>query len=180
MKKTVILLVLLVGCATVKPDYNRKDWRHWSDEDGDCQNTRHEVLIAASVVQVTFKTGKQCLVDTGKWLDPFSGKTFTDAKKLDIDHFVPLSNVHHSGGWEWSPERKKLYANDMRSKDHLIAVEAKLNRQKGARGPEKWVPPNKRYVCEYVKRWVEIKMRWGLSMTEDEAFVISADLGACK
>ena len=38
--------------------YNRKDWPHWIDEDGDCQNTRQENLIATSKVAVQFKNAK--------------------------------------------------------------------------------------------------------------------------
>ena len=36
------------------PDYNRDDWNHWIDENSDCQNTRHEVLIEESQETVTY------------------------------------------------------------------------------------------------------------------------------
>lgn len=176
MTRALLIIALVgVGCAT---DYNRKDWKHWIDEDGDCQSTRHEVLAASSKIPVTYRDG--CSVETGEWYDPYSGQTFTSSKDLDIDHFIPLSNAHRSGGWRWSPEKKKLYANDMNSKDHLIAVKASLNRQKSDKGPEEWLPPNEGYVCEYVKRWREIKMRWGLTMNPDEDLTVQRILSGCK
>ena len=47
------------------PDYDRDDWNHWTDADRDCQNTRHEVLIEESLVEVTFKSADGCQVATG-------------------------------------------------------------------------------------------------------------------
>lgn len=34
--------------------YDREDYPHWSDSDGDCQDQRHELLIKASQIPVTF------------------------------------------------------------------------------------------------------------------------------
>jgi hypothetical protein len=61
------------------PQYDRDDWRHWTDADRDCQNTRHEVLIEESVIRLTFKGEDQCQVLSGLWLAPFSGVAVTEA-----------------------------------------------------------------------------------------------------
>ena len=150
------------------PDYDRGDWKHWVDEDGDCQNARHEVLVHESLVDVKFKEPNNCQVATGEWLDPFTGETITDATKLDVDHMVPLKNAHDSGGWAWNKDRKKAYANYMMYEDHLIAVTASANRKKGAKGPEDWKPSNEAYWCDYAKDWIEIKSQWKLTTTNAE------------
>ena len=142
--------------------YNRKEWHpRWEDADGDCQNTRHEVLAEESLIPIALSpTG--CEVTAGRWLDPYSGKIFTDPGELHIDHLVPLKEAHISGGSTWSTEKKRRYANDLSSPATLIAVSSTENRLKGARGPARWLPSNHAYRCEYVRLWKEVKARWGL------------------
>jgi hypothetical protein len=111
--------------------YERSDWPHWSDDDGDCQNTRHEILISTSKKSVEFKTEKGCNVATGEWFDPFSGDTYLNSIELDLDHIVLLKFAHGHGADIWSREHKETFANDI---DNLILVHASLNRQKGAKG----------------------------------------------
>ena len=105
-----LLALLVVNLSTVAlaecPPYDRKDYRHWIDADGDCQNTRHEVLIDESQTPVTFKTDKGCRVVSGNWLGVYSGDDFTNASKLDIDHLVPLKEAHESGGYAWDTARR--------------------------------------------------------------------------
>ncbi|MDP5208849.1 hypothetical protein Q5Y71_03745, partial [Microbulbifer sp. 2205BS26-8] len=91
----ILLSMLLVGCLEVEAetqDYDRHEWLpRWSDSDGDCQSTRHELLIQFSLAPVTFTNAKSCTVNTGLWLDPYTGQFFTLASDLDIEHIVPLS-----------------------------------------------------------------------------------------
>ncbi len=173
----ILLTTIAVADSAGCPKYDRKSYRHWIDEDRDCQNARHEVLIEESLLSVTFKTGKGCKVLSGSWDDPYSGRTITDATRLDIDHMVPLKEAHESGAANWSRERKRAYANDLDDPETLIAVDRRLNRQKGAKDPAEWLPPNPAYQTEYVRAWLAVKLKWGLTADRRELTALRKLLG---
>ena len=162
------------------PKYDRGEWRHWVDEDRDCQDARQEALIAESETPVTYKSEDRCRVASGSWEGPYTGERFTDPGDLDIDHMVPLANAHRSGGWAWSEDRKREYANDLSYEGHLIAVKASANRSKGSKGPEGWKPPERGYWCQYAVDWIAIKNAWELTATEAEADALAEMLGTCE
>jgi hypothetical protein len=160
----------------VSVPYDRALYRHWIDEDGDCLDTRQEVLIAESLVSPVLEG---CRVVSGLWYDPLTGSTLSNPSALEVDHFVPLAEVHRSGGSRWTPEMRQAYANDLAHSRALIAVSRAANRSKGAPDPAGWLPPNEAYRCEYVRTWVLLKATWGLSMDEAEVEAIRGQLQAC-
>ena len=160
------------------PKYNRSEWNHWSDDDGDCINTRHEVLISESTKDLIMKD--KCNVATGNWIGLFTNQIIKEAKLLDVDHMVPLANAHYSGGWAWNKEQKKLFANYLGFSEHLIAVSSSSNRSKGASGPEKWLPDNELYLCDYASNWISIKHTWDLSITSEEKNALSNIVNKCS
>ena len=160
-------------------DYDRKLYKHWIDEDSDCQDTRQEVLISESI-ELAVLDERGCKVISGLWNDTFTGNTYTDPSDLDIDHMIPLKEVHVSGGYAWSAERKEQYANDISNPDVLIAVSRSANRSKGARDVAHWLPTNEGFRCEYVRRWVAVKEDWGLEMDEVETARVLTLLSGCS
>ena len=177
---TTTLVIAIAPIPAGIPVYDRGDWKHWVDADGDCQDARQEVLIAESLVPVTFETDRKCRVETGRWFGAFTGTYFEDPGDLDVDHMVPLKNAHLSGAWAWSSEKKEDYANELRADDHLIAVQDRANQSKGARGPDEWMPPDKSYWCQYATDWTEIKYWANLTMTEPEAEAVMDMLHTCE
>ena len=173
------LSLLVVSVVYATPVYDRAEWRHWIDEDSDCQDTRQEVLIEEATSSVTYADSRQCRVASGTWTGPYTGEEFTDPGRLDIDHMVPLANAHKSGGWAWSEEKKRQYANDLSYHGHLIAVQASANRSKGSKGPEQWKPPDQGYWCQYAIDWTTVKARWELFASEAEAASLSEMLEDC-
>jgi hypothetical protein len=156
--------------------YDRSDWPHWIDTDKDCQNTRHELLLAGSSVPVTFKSDKQCNVLVGAWYDSYSNETYTISKDLDLDHIIPLKFAHGHGGDKWSRERKKQFANDY---DNLLLVNASLNRQKGSKGLDEWLPPHHQYRCEYIDKFNAVMTKYDLSYIPSEKRIINRMVKAC-
>ena len=146
--------------------YNRDNW-NWRDEDGDCQNTRAEILIKKNMSKsaLKFKTPKKCLVTEGKWFDPYSGTEFYNASNLDIDHIVPLKWAYLHGADLWSQSKKRKFANDPQN---LLPVSKRLNRSKGAKGPDKWLPKNQEFKCEYHKAFDDVVKKYDLTYTPEE------------
>ena len=177
---TTTLTIAVAPISSQMPEYSRSQWKHWSDEDGDCQDARQEVLIAESLVEVTFESARMCRVETGRWYGAFTGTYVESPGDLDVDHLVPLKNAHLSGGWRWEPSRKVEYANYLDDANHLIAVTAGANRSKGAKGPEEWRPPDEGYWCEYAVNWTEVKFQWGLTVTREESRAVLDMLEGCK
>ena len=162
------------------PDYDRDFYfGSWEDFDGDCQNTRAEVLINESFSSISFRSNNECVVDSGEWYDPYTAEVYYFASDLDVDHFVPLYNAWYSGAYQWEDYKRVEFANYLNYENHLIAVDKSANRQKGKDAPNEWMPPNTNFHCEYISIWVEIKYLWELTVTTAEYNFLSNTLSNC-
>lgn len=149
--------------------YNRKDWKHWIDEDRDCQNTRAEVLISQSQARVEFATSRDCRVLKGSWIGQLTGVLLTNASDIDIDHVIPLSYAHRHGGFSWSSSKKEQFANDPLNLLPTYDIE---NRKKSDKGPSEYLPSNKNLACAYIKRWQAIRIKYGLNIAPNDKVII--------
>jgi hypothetical protein len=161
----LFLLLFLISCAHEPfKKYSRHDWTHWSDGNHDCLNTRGEILKARSLVRPILNK-KGCKVISGKWNDYYYPEVHTIAKKVDIDHLVPLKNAHLSGAARWDRAKKETFANDP---ENLVITNLSYNRKKGAKGIDAWLPSKKEYACKYIVDWINIKKKYQLAMLEAE------------
>lgn len=178
----------LVEAPEEQVGYDRDEWRHWTEVRG-CWTVREAVLVRdaepGSVVlkdadgKPTSDVGAACQVVSGRWVDPYTGKTFTDPSGLDIDHLVPLGEAARSGGQGWDADRKQAYANDVDDRGHLVAVSAAANRAKGDKDPALWRPANKAAWCSYASSWVSVKSTWSLTVDAAERSALTEMLSGC-
>ena len=162
-----------------KTGYARSQFPHWSDPDRNGCDARNDTL-KRDLTNVTYKVGtRDCKVIAGQLLDPFSGKviTFSTTKVvIDIDHVVALSNAWQTGAAYFDKNKRSQIANDPLN---LLAVDSKLNRQKGDGDAATWLPPYKAFRCEYVARQVAVKAKYGLWVTQPEKVAIDKILSTC-
>ena len=162
-----------------KTGYARSQFPHWSDPDRNGCDARNDTL-KRDLTNISYKVGtRECKVIAGQLLDPFSGKviTFSDTKVvIDIDHVVALSNAWQTGAAYFDKNKRSQIANDPLN---LLAVDSKLNRQKGDGDAATWLPPSKAFRCEYVARQVAVKAKYGLWVTQPEKVAIDKILSTC-
>jgi hypothetical protein len=177
----VILEKISVKGKAPKTGYSRSEFTHWSDPDKNGCDARNDTL-KRELSSVVFKERtNECKVVKGLLIDPFSGKNInfdleTSASNIDIDHIVSLSNAWQTGAAYLPKEARTNFANDPLN---LIAVDARLNRQKGDGDAATWLPPLKSYRCEYVSRQVAVKYKYSLWVTSPEKKAIIRILEKC-
>ena len=154
----------------------------WSDVDRNGCDTRNDIL-KRDLTQITFRAKtKDCVVESGLLLDPFSGENinFQRGEKtsalVQIDHVVALSNAWQTGAFKLNLAQRTAFANDP---SNLLAVKGKLNSQKGDGDAATWLPPRKSYRCEYVTKQVMVKAKYGLWLTAPEKAAILKILKSC-
>ena len=170
---------LEVKGRAAKTGYTRSQFPHWSDPDRNGCDARNDTL-KRDLTDITYKEGtRDCKVIAGQLLDPFSGKViiFSPTKVvIDIDHVVALSNAWQTGAAYFDKAVRTQIANDPLN---LLAVDSKLNRQKGDGDAATWLPPSKSFRCAYVARQVAVKAKYKLWVTEPEKVAITKILSSC-
>jgi len=156
--------------------YHREEWPHWADIDSNGCDARQDALIAWSIVTPTVNRSGTCKVVIGSWVSPYDSVASNNPSDFDVDHLVPLENAFRSGGWAWSTERRRAYANNPAV---LVVASASSNRSKGADPPDQWRPANRNSWCAYADGWVKVKSSWGLSVTTSERDALGQMLDTC-
>ena len=168
----------LAASPTV-PEYQRAAFgTAWADVDGNHCRTRDDIL-ARDLTKVTRRG--TCTVMSGLLADPYTGtlERFTKAKAsaVQIDHVVPLALAWRSGAWAWPAGKRATFANDPLN---LLAVDGRLNVDKGDAGPSAWLPPNRAYRCTYVMRFVRVSFLYGVEVSAADRARASQVLRTCK
>jgi hypothetical protein len=178
-----VLETLAVKGRAPKTGYDRAQFGPaWSDVDHNGCDTRNDILTR-DLTAIIHKPGTHnCLVLSGTLIDPYSGEKieFTrgvgSSLDVQIDHVVALSNAWQTGAFKLTYEKRLAFANDP---INLLAVQGRLNSQKGDGDAATWLPPLKTIRCAYVAQQIVVKAKYGLWVTPPEKAAMVSLLAKC-
>jgi hypothetical protein len=178
----IVLETLPVKGRAPKTGYSREAFGpSWADTDYNGCDTRNDMLRRDLVDIVLKPRTRGCVVLEGVLVDPYSGEEIRFIKgessdRIDIDHVVSLSNAWQTGMFQRGPEERRIFANDSLN---LLAVQGRLNSQKGDGDAATWLPPRKVYRCEFVARQIAVKAAYRLWLTPAEKQAMLRILRTC-
>ena len=179
-----LLNSLAVKGRAPKTGYTRAQFgATWADVNKNGCDTRNDIL-KRDLTNIVFRVKTHdCVVESGTLLDPYSGTTInfvkgvTSSMEVQIDHVVALSNAWQTGAFKLTLEKRTALANDP---DNLLAVQGRLNSQKGDGDAATWLPPLKSIRCAYVTKQIIVKAKYGLWVTAPEKAAMLSVLSKCK
>ena len=154
----------------------------WADVDRNGCDTRNDILKRDLTGEVFKEKTRNCVVQSGTLIDPYSGETInftrgnTSSMEVQIDHVVALSNAWQTGAFKLSIKERTAFANDPMN---LLAVKGRLNSQKNDGDAATWLPPLKNYRCDYVARQIAVKIKYKLWFTAPEKEAMVRILKSC-
>ena len=165
----------LPTASEVRTGYDRDLFPHWVDADGDGCHSRNEVLIAEADDPPTVGSG--CSLSGGRWYSYYDRVSWTNPSDVDIDHMVPLAEAWDSGARTWSTATRQSFANDLGDYRTLVGVTDNVNQSKGDQDIAEWLPQYDQ--CRYLREYVAVKHRWGLSVDSAERSAMSSLGSGC-
>lgn len=110
----------------------------------------------------------------GIW-SPYTGRTFTDRRKTDIEHIVARSEAHDSGLCSTSANTRRRFSTDLLN---LTLASPNVNRQqKRDHDAADWLPMLNQ--CWFADRVVRVRQKYNLSIDRREADALEQILGSC-
>lgn len=100
----------------------------------------------------------------GRKYSPYTVEFFPSLNEVETDHIVALGEAHRSGLCADSPSVKRRFARDVLN---LTLASPDVNRKKADKDLADWLPDANR--CWFVKRVVDVKRKYALSMDLPEA-----------
>ena len=173
-----VLEELEVKGRAPKTGYNREEfYGGWPTVDGCSLRQR---IIRREFGESAILDG--CNVVAGEYDEPYTGEHLSFERKeeiskgIQIDHVVALSDAWQKGAQYMEYEVRNAMATDPLN---LLAVDASANSKKSDGDAATWLPPNKKFRCQYVARQVSVKYKYKLWVTEAEKEAISKVLENC-
>lgn len=173
-----VLESLEVKGRAPKTGYKREEFYNgWPTVDGCSLRQR---IIKREFGESAVMNG--CDVVAGEFEESYTGeyKKFSTkeeiSKGIQIDHVVALSDAWQKGAQYMDKTVRYEMATDPLN---LLAVDGPANQGKSDGDAATWLPPNKKFRCQYVARQVSVKYKYKLWVTEAEKTAISDILAGC-
>jgi hypothetical protein len=137
-------------------------------------------VLSRDLSDVVRKGG--CTVLSGVLHDPYTSRTISFRRgvktslAVQIDHIVPLSLAWQTGAQQLTAAQRLNLAEDPLN---LVATDGPTNAAKGDGDAATWLPPNKKILCGYAVRQIEVKAKYRLWVTAPEKNALRRVLNSC-